>query len=278
MDNAPNFRTPQPKSSIFLLSFPAVGILLVTINREEQRNSVPVVGHSEGLQIWHWFDDEPSLRVGIVTGKGTKAFCAGADLLEQRDPPSHFNFAAPVPEDGFMGLSLRRGKKPVIAAVNGIAFGGGLESCLNCDLVVSSPEAEFSLPEVHIGAFAAGGGLAHIVRACGLQVGSELALTGRRVSAQEAKSLRFVNIIAKSPETVVDEAIKLATQIVSVSPDSVIVSRYGLNEALEMDTIERHTRCTTKRYGRALMEGENYRIGVEAFANKKEPKWVDSKL
>ncbi|RAK80233.1 enoyl-CoA hydratase/isomerase family protein [Aspergillus fijiensis CBS 313.89] len=278
MNNASEFNTPPPKTSIFLLSFPVPKVLLVTIDREQQRNSVPVVGHSEGLQIWHWFDDEPSLRVGIVTGKGTKAFCAGADLLEQRDPPSHFNFAAPVPEDGFLGLSLRRGKKPVIAAVNGMALGGGFEACLNCDLVISSPEAEYALPEVRIGAFAAGGGLAQIVRACGLQIGSELALTGRRMSAQEAKSLRLVNIIAKSPETVVDEAITLATQIVNVSPDSVVVSRFGLNEAMEVDAIERLTRRTTKQYGRALMRGENYRIGVEAYANKKKPKWVDSKL
>ncbi|OJJ98994.1 hypothetical protein ASPACDRAFT_53141 [Aspergillus aculeatus ATCC 16872] len=278
MDNAPKFNTPPPKTSIFLLSLPVSRVLLVTINREQQRNSVPVVGHSEGLQIWHWFDDEPSLRVGIVTGKGTIAFCAGADLVEQLDPPPQYNFASPVPEDGFMGLSLRRGKKPVIAAVNGVAFGGGFEACLNCDLIVSSPEAEYALPEVCIGAFAAGGGLAHIFRACGLQLGSELVLTGRRISAQEAKGLRFVNVISKSPETVVDEAIKLATRIVSVSPDSVVASRYGLNEALEVDTIERHTRRTTKQYGRALMRGKNYRIGLEAFANKKKPKWVDSKL
>ncbi|PYH49333.1 ClpP/crotonase [Aspergillus saccharolyticus JOP 1030-1] len=278
MDEPSKLLTPPPQSSIFQLDFPAPGVLLVTINREAQRNAVPVAGHAEGHRIWHWFDDEPAIRVGIVTGKGTQAFCAGADIVEQFEGSAIYNISMPVPEDGFMGLSLRRGKKPVIAAVNGIALGGGFEACLNCDLVVSSPEAEFSLPEVHVGAFAAGGGLAHIVRACGLQIGSELALTGRRISAREAKSLRLVNVIAKSPKTVVAEAVELATQIVGVSPDSVVASRYGLREALEMDTVEGHTRRTTKQYGRPLVEGENYRIGLEAFAKKKRPKWVDSKL
>lgn len=138
-----NFQTPPPQSSIFTLSFPSPHILLVTINREKRMNAIPTQGHKDGYAIWNWFDEEPSLRVGIITGTGGKAFSAGADLLEQLDIRTQTDSAGknagggdqavrrePMP-NGFGGISQRRGKKPVIAAVNGLALGGGFEICLN---------------------------------------------------------------------------------------------------------------------------------------------------
>lgn len=126
------FQTPPPATTIFEVSFPSPGVLLATINREKRMNSIPLRGHHEGTALWDWMDNEPSMRVGIITGKGPKAFCAGADLIEQRDI-SRGDEARPEKgaEGGFAGLSQRRGKKPVIAAVNGLALGGGFEICLN---------------------------------------------------------------------------------------------------------------------------------------------------
>lgn len=128
-----DFQRPPPQTSIFSISFPCPGVLLATINRARQMNSIPIAGHAEGETLWNWLDDEPSLTVAVVTGQGSKAFCAGADLIEQRDRSRNKanDQSMPAIMSGFGGLSRRMGKKPVIAAVNGFALGGGFEICLN---------------------------------------------------------------------------------------------------------------------------------------------------
>jgi enoyl-CoA hydratase/carnithine racemase len=149
---------------------------------------------------------------------------------------------------------------------------------VSSDLIVASPKAEFALPEVLRGLYAGAGGLARIVRDCGMRIGSELALTGRRVPAEEALQLRLINRIAKSPESVLNEAIEMAKDIASKSPDAIIVSRSGLREAWETASTIEAGKITTERYGKKLMASENLRIGLEAFAAKKQPQWVASKL
>lgn len=125
----------QPSSSqYYILTYPAPHVLLVTINREKNRNALNYQAHWDAEAIFRWFDNEPSLRVAVVTGKGSKSFCAGQDLIEQsNNVSSERNNSGKLshPPGGFMGLSRRRGKKPVIAAVNGYALGGGFEICLN---------------------------------------------------------------------------------------------------------------------------------------------------
>ncbi|RDW90847.1 enoyl-CoA hydratase/isomerase family protein [Aspergillus mulundensis] len=284
----PPFQTPPPTSQIYTLTFPTPHILLVTITRESRMNAIPTQGHKDGYAIWNWFDEEPSLRVGIITGAGDKAFSAGADLLEQLDFKNASDGATtktengagerlPMP-NGFGGISQRRGKKPVIAAVNGFALGGGFEICLNCDMVIASPSAQFALPEVQRGLYAGAGGLSRIIRTVGMQVGTELALTGRRISAAEAKALRLVNYISESPGSVLQDAIELANKVADVSPDAVIVSRHGLREAWETGSVEQGSRNTAELYGAKLLRGENIRRGLEAFKEKRRPEWVGSKL
>jgi len=130
-------------------------------------------------------------------------------------------------------------------------------------MVVASPTAQFGLPEAGVGIYAAAGGLPRVVRNCGLQIGSEIALTGRRLTAQEALGFHLINKVSKTPESVLEETVEMASKIASLSPDSVIVTRHGLREAWETGSVERATQRTSERYDRLLFEGDNAKIGIQ---------------
>lgn len=144
--------------------------------------------------------------------------------------------------------------------------------------MIAAKQATFGLPEVLRGLYAGAGGLSRMVRVCGLQVASELALTGRRISADEACRLGFVNVVTESVEEMMAKALSLARQIAGSSPDAIIVTRSGLRESLACGSVEKASQRTEQRYSRALLTSENMRIGLEAFAAKKQPKWVASRL
>ena len=145
-------------------------------------------------------------------------------------------------------------------------------------MIVASPRAVFGLPEASRGLYAAAGGLARIVRICGLQIGSEIAMAGRKLSAEDALRFNIVNKVSKTHESVVPEAVEMAKAISSFSPDAIIITRSGLREAWETGSVERASQRTEDRYEKHLREAENTRIGLEAFAQKKKPQWVPSKL
>ncbi|OBT43469.1 hypothetical protein VE00_06154 [Pseudogymnoascus sp. WSF 3629] len=273
-------QSQPPTSEAYLVSYPAQHVVLLTINRPKVMNCIHAQGHWDMDAFFQWFDHEPSLRVAIITGAGPKAFCAGQDLIEQGRfkvdrPPTSF---LKHPPGGFAGLSRRIGKKPVIAAVNGFALGGGFEITLNCDLVVASPTASFGLPEASVGLYAAAGGLPRVVRNCGLQIASEIAMTGRRLTAEEALKFSLINRVAKSPSTLMAESLELAAKISNLSPDAIIVTRSGLRQAWETGSVERATQITSDRYDYQLGTAPNMKIGLVAFAQKKKPEWVPSKL
>jgi enoyl-CoA hydratase/carnithine racemase len=126
---------PPPSDPSVLLSHPAPHVLLVTINRPRQMNSIPFPVHWHLHRVFEWFDREPTLRAAVITGAGPKSFCAGQDLIElgQRNPKEleERPYLAMHPPTGFAGVSRRLGKKPIVAAVNGFALGGGFEIVLN---------------------------------------------------------------------------------------------------------------------------------------------------
>lgn len=146
------------------------------------------------------------------------------------------------------------------------------------DMVVAAPEATFGLPEALRGIYAAAGGLPRLVRNVGMPIASEIAMTGRTLTAQEALQYQLINKVSKSRSSVVDEAIELAKKISNLSPDAVIVTRLALREAWENSSVERAFQLTDERLKEKLHSGENAREGLAAFAQKRKPNWTPSKL
>jgi len=183
-----------------------------------------------------------------------------------------------MPPSGFGGLSRRRGKKPVIAAVNGLAHGGGCEIVTNCDIVLASQNAVFALPEIKRGVAAIAGALSRLPRTVGRMRAMEMALTGRNVSAPEAQLWGLCNAVCKEGENVVDKAVKWAADIAGNSPDSMIVSKEGIELAWEGIGAEEGSQRLVDGPWKRMDMGENMVEGVKAFVEKRGPRWVDSKL
>ncbi|KAK1487202.1 enoyl-CoA hydratase/isomerase [Colletotrichum cuscutae] len=271
--------TPQPATPVFLrLSYPAPRVLLVRMDRPKDLNAMSTAAQWEMDSVWKWYDQEPNLSVAIITGTG-RAFSAGADLKEwnksmadDADPSQRMGNAP-----AFKPLSRRLGKKPVIAAVNGLAMGGGCEFVVNCDLVVAAEDAYFGLPEVKRGIAAIGGALPRLIRTIGLQRASEFALTGRNVSAREMEQWGIVNKVV-SKGKVVEEAVRYAKMIAANSPDAIICTRAGLRQGWETASVERAVEWTLEKEFAELQKGENILEGLKAFSEKREPHWKGSKL
>lgn len=180
-----------------------------------------------------------------------------------------------MPRSGFGGLSRRTGKKPVIAAVNGLAMGGGCEMVVNADLVLAVPSATFGLPEVKRGVVALAGALPRLVRTVGKPRAMEMALTGRTLGASEAREWGLVNEIC---EDVVGRAVEVAKAVAGNSPDSVVVSRQGVLFGWEGMGVEEGTEKLIRDEWSRIEGGENMKEGVRAFIEKRGPRWVNSKL
>jgi enoyl-CoA hydratase/carnithine racemase len=271
--------TPPPETPTFLkLSFPAARVLLVRMDRPKDLNAMNTAAQWEMDAVWKWFDNEPNLSVAIITGTG-RAFSAGADLKEwnssmapDADPSKRMGNAP-----AFTPLSRRFGKKPVVAAVNGLAAGGGTEFVVNCDLVIAAEDAYFALPEVKRGVAPIGGALPRLMRIVGLQRASEMALTGRKITAQEALTWGLVNKVVPKTE-VVNEAVRVAVTIAQNSPDAIICTRAGLRQSWQMAQVEQAVQHTLENEFAILQQSENILEGLKAFSEKREPQWKGSKL
>ncbi|KAJ5787549.1 hypothetical protein N7457_002539 [Penicillium paradoxum] len=281
----PSFTIQPPTPAHAILSYPAPHILLVTLNRPRDLNCINTQGHADLHEVWEWLDEEPSLRVGILTGTG-RAFCAGADLKEwnNRTSSESSSKSSVMPNSGFGGLARRKGKKPVICAVNGLCLGGGTEMIINSDIVVASAKAVFALPEVKRGVVALAGALPRLVRTVGKQRAMEMVLTGRMVGAAEAEKWGLVNWIVEGEKeeeiarAVVEKALGVAGEIAGNSPDSVLVSREGVKLGWEGIGADEATSMLNETWVKRLYEGENIKEGLLAFVEKRKPVWVDSKL
>ncbi|QRV94526.1 enoyl-CoA hydratase/isomerase family protein [Ceratobasidium sp. AG-Ba] len=265
-----------------LLSFPEKHILQLTFNRPKALNAMTTELRNDIEKVMNWFESENSLWVAIITGTG-RAFCAGMDLknwLENQNSGERREAEIMAKDTtGFASLARRRCIKPIIAAVNGIAMGGGVEILLNCDLVVASRDAKLGLPEVKRGVVAAAGGIPRLQRIAGHQLASELLLTGRTISAEEAHTrYRFVTNVVP-PSQVLSTAIMLAKEIIANSPDAVWSTKKALLEGQQHASLEDAViRHNMSEESKRVYQGDNIREGLLAFKEKRKPKWANPKL
>ncbi|MCA6300315.1 MAG: enoyl-CoA hydratase/isomerase family protein [Phenylobacterium sp.] len=244
-------------------------VTIITLNRPDVMNALHSPAHFEMHEALDAFAADPEQWVGIITGAGERAFSAGNDLKHQatggemRSPPT-----------GFAGLTSRFDlNKPLIAAVNGVAMGGGFEIALACDIIIAAEGAVFALPEPRVGLAALAGGLHRLPRAIGVKRAMGMILTGRRVSAAEGAELGFVNEVVPAAELMA-AARRWAGQIAELSPMSVRASKEAVFKGLDEPTLEAAIKGQN-RYPAvsALFTSEDFVEGPLAFSQKRAPNW-----
>ena len=239
-------------------------VLVITINRPDQRNAVNAAV-AEGIgHALDRLDTDEGLILGIITGAG-KGFCAGMDLKAFVAGERPW-FA----DRGFAGITRRAAAKPLIAAVEGFAVAGGLEVALACDLIVAARGAKLGIPEVKRSLVAAGGGLLRLPRLLPRAVAMEMALTGDPLLAERAHELGMVNRLAEPGETL-EVALGLAGQITPNAPLGIIGSKRILNESLDWPDAEFFDR--QEAISGPIFDSEDAREGATAFAQKRAPVW-----
>lgn len=274
------FLYEAPTVSKVKLSYPSPRVVLVTMSRPEKMNAVDAQTFIELTQVFQWIDDEPSLSVAVLTGAGDN-FCTGADLTEWVNkalkPGARPGQAPPGSAPGAIPLSNRLGRKPVIAAVKGLALGGGCETVVNCDLVIAAETAKFGLVEIKRGLAAYAGAMPRLIRTIGLQRASEMVFLGEQITAQQAKEWGFVNQVVPA-EQVVEEAIKYAVAIAEFSLNAILTSRAGLRQGWEIASVVEATAVTARKEWADLLNGDDCKEGLEAFRDKRKPIWKGAKL
>jgi len=245
-------------------------ILVVTIDRPEVLNALNREAHFELSDVFDAFAEDHTLRVAIINAEGDRAFCVGSDLKaktlskkpEDEEPPT-----------GFAGICKRFDlNKPLIAAINGAAIGGGLEIVLACDLAVAADHVIFSLPEPRVGQAAlGGGGLQRLVRQIPMKQAMRLILTGEKITAGQALAMGLINEVVPAGD-VLAKAREFAELIVLSAPLSIEASKAvalsSLSSSLERSILDQHPAAV-----RMLMS-EDAKEGPRAFSEKRIPRWL----
>jgi len=240
-------------------------ITRILLNRPEAMNAITHEMHHVLDKVFDDFAADDSQRIAVVTGSG-KAFCAGSDLKD--------GIGKHYPRGGYAGLIERFDlTKPVIAAVNGFALGGGFELALACDLIIASEDASFGLPEPLVGAVALGGGLHRLPRQIGLKQAMGLILTSRRVSAQEGYRMGFVNDVVGAEK--LEETVQgYCDDILKGAPLAMQASKMTVQRGLAENNLDKAMKAQEdypefSRWRRS----EDAKEGVRAFVEKRKPKW-----
>lgn len=238
-------------------------VLIIAIDRPDKRNAVDAAVTQQLGAAFAVLESAPDLAVGILTGSGG-TFCSGADL------GARLRGEMVVNDSGFAGFTRLERTKPVIAAVEGYALGGGLELVLACDLVVAADDASFGLPEASRGVLAAEGGLYRSASRLGRNVAMELALTAEQMPASRGYELGLVNRLAP-PGEALEYALSLARRIADNAPESVRQSRRVI--AAASDIQEAAAWELTQEAYNIVKRSDDFRDGARAFLEGRPPRW-----
>ena len=243
-------------------------LFIVTIDRPEVMNALHPPANAELSRVFDEFAADPDLWVAIITGAGGRAFSAGNDLKYTAAGGDR----SEAPATGFGGITARFDlNKPLIAAVNGVAMGGGFEIALACDLIIASENARFALPEVRVGLAALAGGVHRLPRTIGPKRALGMILTGRHVPAQEGYELGFVNEVVPEGEALAG-ARRWAEEILAVSPMSVRASKQAVYLGLEQGGVA-GAEAASYSAVRDMVASQDFIEGPRAFAEKRAPNW-----
>jgi enoyl-CoA hydratase len=239
---------------------------LVRVNRPRALNALDGATMRELMDALEALDADEHVGCMVITGD-ERAFAVGADINEMAD--------ATVVEMLYAGRielwdRLRGIGKPVIAAVSGWCLGGGCELAMACDMIVAGESATFGQPEINLGIIPGAGGTQRLTRAVGKAIAMEMVLGARRLSAAEAYQFGLVNRVV-APESYLDEALRLADEIASKAPVALRLAKEAVNKAFEMTLSEGV--AFERRLFYMLFATEDQKEGMDAFINKREPKW-----
>jgi enoyl-CoA hydratase/carnithine racemase len=245
-------------------------VTTITLDRPQVMNAINFQMHHELQAAFDAFAADPEQLICVVTGEGERAFCAGSDLKAAVTE----GVTGGYPRCGYAGLIERFDlAKPVIAAVNGLALGGGFEVVLACDIVIAAETAAFGLPEPLVGAVALGGGLHRLARQIGLKRAMGYILTSARMTAQEGFELGLVN------EVVAPDQLRAATQrwcaeILKAAPLSIRASKEAVMRGLDEPSLEAAMKHQQDYPAfKTWRTAEDSQEGPRAFAEKRAPQW-----
>ncbi|AUI50599.1 enoyl-CoA hydratase-related protein [Arthrobacter crystallopoietes] len=251
-------------------------VMTITLNRPEAFNAVNMEMSNLVAEAMASAENDNDVRVVVIRGTGGKAFCAGADLKAVSRGEELFDSQGKYGEWGLAGCTGRTISKPVIAAVDGIAYGGGFEVALAADIIVASSTTRFALPEVKVGQLAGAGGAVRLPRQLPLKVAMDMLLTGEPISAERAHAFGLVSRLTE-PGCAYADALKLAKAISRNAPLSLQSTK---KVAVQLDTGRAGTEKAAWNVNSvefpAILASNDAKEGATAFAEKRAPHWTGS--
>lgn len=245
------------------------GIAYFTINRPQLHNALNMNCFAELERFVDYVESDSDIKIAIITGAGKTAFIAGADINNVQTKTGAMHLKKQDLEQAIRKLETCT--KPVIAAINGYAFGGGFEIAMACDIRIASENARFGFPEVNIGLYPGAGGTQRLARLAGIGVAKEVIMAGRNLKPEEAKQLGIVMRVVPL-ESLMKEAVALALDMMAKSPIALTIAKKVITASLDTDL---STGILLESLGYCiLMDSQDKAEGTDAFLKKRKPQFV----